>query len=194
MPSNATDVLRQEHALIHDALLLLAAGADLAETGAPPPSRELRALVDFFVDFVDGVHHGKEEKILLPRLDAVDGDVVHALLADHEHGRELVQAMRAALHPFDGAAFACAAREYVACLRCHIVHEERWLFDAADRLFDRRRDRQVRSAFERLDGERGGTVHHRVRIRELRHKAARRFWRTVEAASGVSRTRQKQLR
>ncbi len=142
----ATNLLREEHEIILRALRLLEA---VAARGQQPP----KALLDFFSDFADAHHHGKEEGILFPAMEEAgfpheDGPV-GVMLHEHEAGRELIAALR------DPARFADAARSYVALLSAHIDKENGMLFPMADgAVQDQRSVDDAFDEFERASAER----------------------------------------
>jgi len=57
----------------------------------------LEAIIDFFIDFADGVHHTKEEQVLFDPLSIVAQEVVLSLRHEHELARKHLSAVRAAL-------------------------------------------------------------------------------------------------
>lgn len=134
----ATKVLRDEHQLI---LKVVAALEELLES----PSLDLEAAADcvsFFRLFVDACHHGQEEGLLFPELEATgmprEQGPIAVMLEEHRIGRALVGRMREALpgvREGDDAAdatFRDAARNYVYLIRGHIRKEDGVLFTHAD--------------------------------------------------------------
>ena len=149
----ATQLLREEHEIILRGLAVL---EKLAASGKQPPPE----LLEFFSEFADVHHHGKEEEILFPALEDAgfprDAGPVGVMLHEHELGRELLGAMR------DPAQFAQAARGYVALLGGHIQKENQILFVMADRAVED--PRRVDEAFDEF--ERSWTA------RRAKHEAA----------------------
>ena len=123
----ATKLLMEEHEIILQALRVLQA---VAARGAQPPP----ALLDFFKEFADDHHHGKEEQILFPALEEAgfprDAGPVGVMLHEHTQGRALTAALR------DPERFAAAAPAYVAMLTAHIAKENQVLFPMADRAIE----------------------------------------------------------
>ena len=137
----ATKLLMEEHEVILRALDVLEAYANRNQE-APP------ALLEFFSDFADAHHHGKEEEILFPALEEAgfphDAGPVGVMLHEHKQGRQLTAALR------DPAQFTDAALAYSAMLRAHIEKENQILFPMADRAVeDQRRVDEAVDAFER---------------------------------------------
>jgi hemerythrin-like domain-containing protein len=98
----------------------------------------LDQLIEFFIVFVDKCHHGKEEELLFPALEAIgvqrDGGPIGVMLAEHQQGREYVQKMNEAFSQYNEGDRAAAtklaknARAYIALLRQHIDKENNVLF------------------------------------------------------------------
>lgn len=137
--SQAIADLRHEHEAILSALPLLERLAARAgsDTGA---AADLAAFLDFLREFVELCHHGKEGELLFPAMVkaglAEHGGFIEELLAEHAHGRELLQRLVEASAPLQAHAFASAAAAYNAHLRAHIDRENSSLFSMAERLLD----------------------------------------------------------
>ena len=167
----ATETLKHEHVVIGQALKVLAAMAGRVAADDPPPAPDLAALLEFFTAFADGCHHAKEETILFPALERAG--LTHGrgplavMLDQHERGRQLVAALRAAQPDLahDAGArqrFAAAARDYVSLLDQHIAIENGVLFPGADRMLTPERDAEIAAAFDRHEEvEMGPAVHRR---------------------------------
>ena len=137
----ATSRLRAEHQHILEVANALAVLVRAAEEG--------RWDVDAFADcvtfirlFADACHHGKEEDLLFPELEAAgmprDHGPIAVMLQEHQQGRALARHMAGAL---DGARAADAeaqatlrnaAMGYVNLIRGHIQKEDHVLFEMAD--------------------------------------------------------------
>lgn len=102
--------------------------------------------VEFFRLFADACHHGKEEDLLFPELEARglprDSGPIAVMLFEHRQGRELVRRMAEAMEGArDGDESALktltnAARGYIELLRNHIFKEDNALFNMADQMVD----------------------------------------------------------
>ncbi len=138
----ATSRLREEHQLIlkvadaMQALLGEAQGANGLDFDT------IGDCVTFIRLFADACHHGKEEDLLFPELEAAgmprhQGPIA-VMLYEHEQGRAFARQMAEALKPArEGDAQALealegAARGYVDLIRGHILKEDRILFEMAD--------------------------------------------------------------
>ncbi len=166
----SVEALMHEHRVIERGLEVLAAIADRLERGETPPTEKVTALLDFFRFFADGCHHGKEEGMLFPELEArgvpKEGGPIGVMLHEHDEGRALQQQMRQALTDLADATnrqqFVTAARNYIALLRQHIWKEDNVLFKMAEQVLTDADDAQLAERFERHEREHiGEGVHER---------------------------------
>lgn len=148
MTPNATPtaILREQHRNILKV-------ADILEEvlgNEPEPGAFDYAALDLCIDFIrlyaDALHHGKEEALLFPELEArglphTSGPIA-VMLQEHEQGRAYAKAMRDALQPArDGDRDAArrllnAGLGYVDLIRAHILKEDNVLFNMADQMID----------------------------------------------------------
>jgi hemerythrin-like domain-containing protein len=84
----------------------------------------------------DRCHHGKEEKVLFPKLMQagipMNGCPLGVMLYEHDQARQLIREMEQALkdrHPTD---FALCANRYAQLLEDHIAKEDNILFPKAE--------------------------------------------------------------
>ena len=138
----ATSRLREEHQLIlkvasaMQALLAEAGGAEGLDFNT------MADCVTFIRLFADACHHGKEEDLLFPELEAAglprDQGPIAVMLYEHQQGRAFARTMSDSLQPArqgDERALAIlqnAARGYVDLIRGHILKEDNVLFEMAD--------------------------------------------------------------
>lgn len=162
------DELKSEHAAVKEALRILEVIADRASRGRVEHLADVPALLEFFKTFVDRCHHGKEEDLLFPELEAAGisrkGGPIEVMLAEHEHGRRHIAGMRGAI---DGAgvlqdadAFARHAADYIRLLRGHIDKEDHVLFVVADKVLSDSAVQRLAEGFERIENERIGPGRH----------------------------------
>ena len=141
MSETATSRLRAEHNLIlqvTDVLerLVTRSGSEEADFDA------LADCVAFIRLFADACHHGKEEDLLFPALEARgmphDQGPIAVMLFEHQQGRAFARAMAGALDAAragDAEARTTlweAARGYIHLIRGHIQKEDHVLFEMAD--------------------------------------------------------------
>ena len=184
----ASKVLRDEHEGILVVLEVMEHLAGEVRAGAAVNTRDLADLLDFLRVFADRCHHGKEEGLLFPALQAVgvpvDGGPIGVMLQEHAEGRGYIRGMAHALeHWDDGMAarrdYAANALAYVELLRAHIRKENMVLFNFADQLLPAQTQQDLLAAFERKEHEEiGDGVHeayhamiHTLRDRYLRPAA-----------------------
>lgn len=139
--TNPTDQLVAEHVNIVKCLDVLTRLGQQAE-GPNPPLDAMQAAVTFVREYADRLHHGKEEDLLFPAMEANgmprEMGPIACMLKEHELGRAAVgrledgiDALRAGKAD-GGAEFAEAAATYVALLREHIIKENEILFAMAE--------------------------------------------------------------
>lgn len=100
--------------------------------------------VSFVRLFADACHHGQEEDLLFPELEARgmprDAGPIAVMLREHEMGRALVGHMRRALpqarkgDPEARDVLVNSGRGYIELIRAHINKEDNVLFNFADQL------------------------------------------------------------
>ena len=151
--NQATQTLRHEHEAITLGLKILARMEERVSAEEITDLQDLSAIARFLKDFVDTCHHGKEEGILFPALQAQDPAqtqaVLQRMLADHAEGRRHLAAMQAALLPeVSFNAFHDAARAYAVLLQAHIEQENTLLFPMADRILSCEKQSNLAMAFE----------------------------------------------
>lgn len=138
---DATKVLMDEHQSILRTLACLETlVTDAAYQGEPVET--FREVVDFLRTYADQLHHGKEEALLFPAMEArgipTQSGPTAVMRYEHDEGRALVRRMhqlaRADGDAFDRQAFRGPALEFVALLRSHIGKEDHILFPMAERL------------------------------------------------------------
>lgn len=136
---HATRTLMDEHQTI---LRTLACLENLVtdDARADEPASTFREVVDFLRTYADRLHHGKEEALLFPTMEAkgmpADSGPTAAMRFEHDQGRMLVGRMAdlSADDDFDRNAFAEPALEFVGLLRSHIGKEDHILFPMAERM------------------------------------------------------------
>ncbi len=169
MPT-ATEVLKKEHQAILKMVKASETVAQRLRKGEKISPETLATFEDFFGTFADQCHHGKEEDILYPLLEARGvpkaGGPLGVMFDEHEQGRALVRQMRQAsashASKAEGSAetWANAAEEYGTLLRSHIFKEENVLFPMAERVLSGSELNHVAEDFERLEVDKMGVGTH----------------------------------
>jgi hemerythrin-like domain-containing protein len=181
-----------EHAVIEDMLeITRTAARDLAQDGDVGMDLDiLEQAVDFFRNFADKCHHGKEERHLFERLAErgmpKQGGPVGVMLAEHEQGRSHIRGMAEALGRIkddrerDGSLDRGAVNDlvghalsYCDLLSAHIRKENDILFPMADQLLSPEDQEELEEAFERVETEEmGEDVHEKYHhmVHELSDK------------------------
>lgn len=143
----ASIMLRAEHQLILRAVRVLDASLAQYEQTGQAPMDSWEKCVTFIRLFADACHHGKEEELLFPALEAHgiprEGGPIGVMLQEHRMGREMAKRMSDALAQLragDRAAanhFIQAARQYHSLITQHIFKEDNILFNMGDRILPR---------------------------------------------------------
>lgn len=140
--ATATELLREEHRLILEVTGALAELLGAERNGVPLDYDTVARCITFFRLYADACHHGKEEDLLFPGLEAEgmprDAGPIAVMLSEHEQGRALVRTMAASLHGARegddraGDDLRDAAWEFIDLIVAHIGKEDNVLFTMAD--------------------------------------------------------------
>ena len=168
--TTATGILRHEHEAILKMLDVTDEVNRRMERGTAVEPETLAALVEFFRLFADKCHHGKEEDLLFPAMEAKGmprhGGPIGVMLIEHEQGRAHVREMAAAAEEAAaGKQGACgrwllAAQAFSSLLRGHISKENHVLFVMAERMLSDSEQSELAGAFERVEVEKMGAGTH----------------------------------
>jgi hemerythrin-like domain-containing protein len=139
---DAVDTLMNEHRAIERVLHGLLGFADAAARRGAADRGELARFVEFFREFADACHHGKEEDVLFRAMVAhgfpANGGPVAVMLHEHAQGRALVGALGAqaeetgAWTPEALRALGATARAFAELLGAHIQKEDGVLYPMAE--------------------------------------------------------------
>ncbi len=161
-----TEILSGEHRVIEQVLDCLAAIAGQCQAQGRLDAAPAEQALDFFRNFADCCHHGKEEAYLFPAMEAKgfprDGGPTGVMLQEHEQGRAYVRGMAEALggaaagDPAAIGRFVRHAEGYIALLHEHIHKEDHCLFAMADQAFTAADQQKLLAEFERLEQEHVG--------------------------------------
>ncbi|MDY0226535.1 MAG: hemerythrin domain-containing protein [Desulfomicrobium apsheronum] len=166
----AVDELRNEHQGIERMLRILQSIAGKLAKDEQIVSGQLDGIMEFLSVFVDECHHGKEEEILFPALEAAgvpcEGGPIGDLLGEHKQGRKLVARLKKSVESYTSGDMASAAdvqviiNEYVGLMIQHIEKENKGLFLMAESKLDIAKDHEIIEAFDTLERERIGLGKH----------------------------------
>ncbi len=175
-----TETLMEEHRLI---LLVIAQAEQEAErieqSGSVDEAR-VGKMLDFFRNFADRCHHGKEEDHLFKLLQhkpPARGPVA-VMLQEHEIGRGFLRRTQEGLEALrsgraDGATQVVEGlRGYSELLRAHIDKENYVLFPMADQILAPAEQERLAAVFARVEEEEIGQGVHQ-RYEELAHALGR---------------------
>ncbi len=181
---NPTDILKGEHRVIEQILDCLEQIAAECRTHARLEAEPARDAINFFRNFADRCHHGKEEAHLFPAMEAKgfprDGGPTGVMLHEHEAGRGHIRAMDEAIEQAaDGDATAVTqfcehAVGYIELLREHISKEDHCLFGMADRAFNAADQTALLAKFEHVEAHDMGEGTHQ-RFLDLANRLADRY-------------------
>ena len=168
---NPIEDLKIEHEAVQTTLKVLdSICKETDKTGEIANPEHLDQLMEFFMTFVDRCHHGKEEELLFPALEAVgvsnQGGPIGVMLKEHQKGRDYVAKMKAALLRYrEGSREAAGAltdnaRAYIALLNQHIDKENNVLFTLAENNLSDKKQLELREGFEKIETQKIGQGKH----------------------------------
>jgi hemerythrin-like domain-containing protein len=156
----ATDELKAEHRGIETMLRVLGRLADIAESGRDLDTGDAAGVIEFLRIFADKCHHGKEEDLLFPALEAAgiprQGGPLEVMLNEHVIGRGFIRGMSQALAGEDMDGFAQSARGYIELLSNHIRKENEVLFKMADQALSAQKQEELLKAFAAMERDHMG--------------------------------------
>lgn len=165
-----TEELKKDHEAILAMLAILEGVCARLESRRQVNSVHLEQIVEFITVFADRCHHGKEEDLLFPAMEAAglprDGGPTAVMRREHDEGRGYVRELTGAVGQYNnGNAAASArlmtnARNYIALLEQHIQKENEVLFPMADAHMTEEQQRELSAGFERIARERVGAGKH----------------------------------
>ncbi len=152
-----TEILMQEHRVIEQVLDCLESITQRTLDGEDLDKKNANLAVDFFRNFADRCHHGKEEDCLFPLLEqkgfSPEQGPTGVMRHEHETGRRHVCGMADAIKsastgdPSATASFVSHAQAFIPLLREHIQKEDHCLFQMADQTLSAEEQAQLLEAF-----------------------------------------------
>lgn len=156
----------KDHRVIERLCRVLNAAAARLETGDPVNPQVFERSLRFIREFADSYHHGREEDLLFPALEAHgvprDGGPTGVMVLEHNQGRSSVQAMAEALKRWAAgdnsarAEVARHARAYSQLLLEHIPKEDNILYPIADGVLEPDEQQALLKKFEAVETQRIG--------------------------------------
>jgi hemerythrin-like domain-containing protein len=171
--TNAITILMNEHRFLEQVLGSLETFVQAADLAQPAARQQVAGYAEFFREFADRCHHGKEENQLFATLHRQGMPLHQGPLAvmrhEHELGRNYVRELTALGAGSDGldsteqGRLREAATGYGELLRAHIQKEDNVLFPLALQTLSADTLAAVTDAFHRFEqDEMGEQVHERL--------------------------------
>ena len=168
----STDQLKDEHRVIEKVLGATLRLADAMAAGKDVDPAVFEKAAEFFKEFADRCHHGKEENLLFPLMEKrgipAQGGPIGVMLNEHVQGRAFVRAFGEAAQRYAGGEKSGApeiienVRGYVHLLHHHIMKEDQVLYEMAGRVLTEADDRELLKGFDQVEHElMGHGVHER---------------------------------
>lgn len=190
----ATEILSGEHRVIEQVLTCLEKMTAQAVAQGRLEAHDARDALEFFRNFADRCHHGKEEHQLFPAMEkngffSPEAGPTAVMRYEHEDGRNHIRAMSEAL---EGAAqgdttalrtFAAHAHAYVQMLREHIQKEDHCLFSMANNALSPADQEELLRQFEAVEHEEMGEGAHE-RYQAIADQLAERWGVTKAPVAG----------
>jgi hemerythrin-like domain-containing protein len=162
---SAVSILSGEHRVILQVITCLERMAAQTTREGRIPAGYARSAIEVIRTFADRCHHGKEEDILFPALEAqVPGFGPTAVMREeHVIGRQHVAAMDTAIDAADVEGFVAAATGYTELLRAHIAKEDDILFRMAQAMMSPAQDAAILEAYRAVEhDDMGDGTHERL--------------------------------
>jgi hemerythrin-like domain-containing protein len=170
----AIEVLMEEHRLIKRVLEALYRYAKNIDNGTAPDRGTIALFAEFFREFSDKCHHGKEEaqlfRMLAARGFSTEVGPLAVMLHEHEEGRSRVRTMAETgekegdLSEEEKSVFIENARGFFDLMTEHIKKEDNILYPMAEKVISDANWDLLEEAFERFEKEEVGEG----RLNELR--------------------------
>ena len=159
----ATQQLKDEHEGIKLMLNIMEVISNDLENGKKLNAAHYENILDFIKVFADKCHHGKEETILFPAMEAKgyshDTGPIAVMLDEHTLGRGYIKSLSNSFEAYKndntkGIAGICRKLTQLCnLLRAHIDKENNVLFMMADRALNENEQHEIFEAFEQLETE-----------------------------------------
>jgi hemerythrin-like domain-containing protein len=158
LSTRGTALLRAEHELVARVLGVAERMAQHALGGAAVEGADREALLTLLREFIDYLHHAKEEQHLFPLLERKGlpraGGPIGVMLAEHDRSRGLIEEIaRLGASPDSAQPWSDAIRTCVTLMRQHVQKENSVLYVMAERLLSAEDQEQLARACAQLDAQ-----------------------------------------
>jgi len=159
-----------EHRVIERMLGVVNKACDETERGKEIDQELFVGAADFFKNFADKCHHGKEEKLLFVKMQerGVSGEVgpIAVMLREHQDGRvhvrKIAELSVAKMSKKTKDGLVEASRAYVDLLSKHIQKEDNILYPMANQILTKEDQEELEKGFEEVEEKvMGPGVHER---------------------------------
>lgn len=161
--------MKEDHRVIEKVVKVLTDSVEQLELGGDVSPEILEKAVDFVRTFADKCHHGKEETVLFPTLEAKgvprDGPI-GVMLQEHEMGRSFIRGLAEAVGRYKTGDVSAKnavmenAQGYAQLLTDHIWKEDNILFRLAGDILSEADHAQLLQRFEQIELEKMGEGKH----------------------------------
>jgi hemerythrin-like domain-containing protein len=174
--SKAIETLMTEHRLIEKVLGSLHTFVDRLSPGQEDARVRVAEYAEFFREFADRCHHGKEEDRLFPLMERqgfpADAGPLFVMRQEHDLGRAHVRSLAGVgqgegeLTATELATVRSHAGQFIALLPAHIIKEDTILYPAAERAIPGPELETLAGEFDEFDADGVGAAA-RDRLRAL---------------------------
>lgn len=154
-----TEELMDEHRVIERMLSVVGRACDRLEEGENVDPEVFAGAADFFSNFADKCHHGKEEKLLFEKMaergmSKTQGPIA-VMLSEHDEGRAHVKRMAKLsgkrLDEKSKEDIVQHGRAYIELLTAHIQKENEILYPIADEILSEDDQRGLAKGFKDVE-------------------------------------------
>jgi len=173
--TSAIEVLKNEHRVIEKALKILERAVNKLEKNNEVSLKIFDDPIDFIKVFADKCHHGKEENVLFPTLEAKgipkEGGPIGVMLMEHEEGRGYIKALSESIQQYHSSdktvvnEIVTNALNYINLLSQHIQKEDNILYPMGEEFLNEDDHKELIERFEKIEEERIGSGKHEEYIK-----------------------------
>lgn len=177
------EILENEHRYILKVVGVMTVLAERLDRKEAIDPEAVKQLLGFMRTYADKEHHGKEEDLLFTALEKrgvpANGCPLGALRHEHRQGRELISKLQDGVSSYTkgdaeaGLRLRDVFRAIAALYPNHIWKEDYLLFPMANKVLDADERRQLRQAFEKIEG--AISLETRLRLEQLAEDLSAKF-------------------